>query len=328
MSTQQALPQGWSTLPPGWSTSAPSQIDGSKGEVLPPAGADPSASIMKNMVESYPPVAAGRELYQGAKRIGGELKQVGQGISEGNPYKAAEHSAYALPFIGAGIKKGVDQLGANEKINLPEAGTALETAAETAPLVLGGLDAVAPGRSLLGQIPSRARAGAVLQDIREQAKDVPVVPNQTMPAINRWTELTDAGGKSAKPLTKLSGRLTDLMTPSTKGVQDQLLFPEARDFYSNVSDVSRQSPLQTLLGKGLKPTMLRQAGNVRSALNADLTSAAGQVGRGADYSEAMKEYAQAMKLRNAIVNAAKVGIPLAVGGGLAGHALKALIPPR
>jgi hypothetical protein len=158
-------------------------------------------------------------------------------------------------------------------------------------------------------IPSRLRAGQVLGDIRNAAKDVPVIPRATMPAVGRWTDLTEAGGKTAKPVTRLSNRLTDYLTPATKEPQEPMLFPEARDRYSNISDLTRQSKLQTLLGNGLKPTMLRQAGNVRTGLNADLTDAASTIGRGEDYSNAIREYANAMTLRKGLI-----GTGLVLGG--------------
>jgi hypothetical protein len=178
-------------------------------------------------------------------------------------------------------------------------------------------------------IPSRLRAGQVLGDIGNAAKDVPVIPRATMPAVGRWSELTEAGGKTAKPITKLSNRLTDYLTPATKEPQEPMLFPEARDRYSNITDLTRQPKLQTLMGRGLKPTMLRQAGNVRTGLNSDLTDAASTIGRGEDYTNAMTEYAQAAKLAKAL----KLG-GLAIGAeglrrlGLLGKIAGAVTPTQ
>jgi hypothetical protein len=178
-------------------------------------------------------------------------------------------------------------------------------------------------------IPSRLRAGQVLDDIGNAAKDVPVIPRATMPAVSRWSELTEAGGKTAKPITKLSNRLTDYLTPATKEPQEPMLFPEARDRYSNITDLTRQPKLQTLMGRGLKPTMLRQAGSVRQGLNSDLTDAAATIGRGEDYTNAMTEYAQAAKLGKAL----KLG-GLAIGAeglrrlGLLGKIAGAVTPTQ
>jgi hypothetical protein len=195
-------------------------------------------------------------------------------------------------------------------------------AAQIPAMVMAGPEAEA----LDTMIPSRSRAGAILGDIANAAKDVPVVPRNTMPALQRWEELTAAGGKAAKPMTKLSNRMTDMMSPATKGVQDQFLFPEGRDFYSNVSDLTRQKPLQTLMGRGLKPTMLRQAGNVRSALNSDLTDAASSIGQGDRYTDALREYARASKLRGGLLlGGAAVGEEALRRTGIFGHATHAVM---
>ena len=202
----------------------------------------------------------------------------------------------------------------------------------------GGLQAATIPSAFMGgpmaegvdaMIPSRLRAGQVLGDIGNAAKDVPVIPRATMPAVGRWTELTEAGGRTAKPITKLSNRLTDYLTPATKEPQEPMLFPEARDRYSNITDLTRQPKLQTLMGRGLKPTMLRQAGSVRQGLNSDLTDAAATIGRGEDYTNAMTEYAQAAKLAKAL----KLG-GLAIGAeglrrlGLLGKIAGAVTPTQ
>ncbi len=207
-------------------------------------------------------------------------------------------------------------------------GTLTGASIKAAPLALGGVDTMAEDRPLIGQLPSRARAGATLQDIRTQAKDVPVSLRNTMPAVDRLSELKDAGGKSATPLNAIIKRATNYLTPSTKGkVQEPILFPEARDIYSNVSDVTRQSPLQTLMGRGLKPTMLRQAGIVKSGLNSDLTDAASTIGRGEDYTNAMKEYANASKLRKmGILGGAALGEEGLRRSGILGKVTSRILP--
>jgi hypothetical protein len=174
-------------------------------------------------------------------------------------------------------------------------------------------------------IPSRFRAGQVFEDIANQAKDVPVTPTNTMPQLSRFQELTQRGGRTSKPMTQLAKRLTANTVPAQNA--QPFNFPEARDFYTNVTDVAHQPTLQTLMGRGLKPTMLRQAGNVRAGLDADLTDAASTIGRSEDYANAMKEYANASKLRKAMIGAGLVGgEELARRTGLLGKTAKAVIP--
>ncbi len=168
----------------------------------------------------------------------------------------------------------------------------------TIPSMFAGPEAA---RSAIEAIPSRVHAGAVLEDIRNAAADVPVIPRNTMPELQRWNELTEAGGRTAKPMTKLAGRLQDILTPVTgQAPAAPMNFPEARDIYSNVTDLTHKTALQKLMNRGLKPTMLRQAIGVRGGLNRDLTDAAETIGRGQHYADAMKEYAQASRLSQLI----------------------------
>jgi hypothetical protein len=88
--------------------------------------------------------------------------------------------------------------------------------------------------------------------------------------------------------------------------QEPVNFPEARDIYTNVGDVAHSTPLQRVMGRGLKPTMRRQAVNVRRGLAEDLTRGAEAVGRGEDYTNAMKEYQNAMRLRKAMIGGGMV----------------------
>jgi hypothetical protein len=101
----------------------------------------------RTSLENAPLVPQIESLWSGGKRIGGELKKAFQGATEGNPYSTAEHTAYALPFVGAGIQRGVEQLGPQGEMTPGAAGTAVGTAMQTAPMVIGGVDAAVPGRT-------------------------------------------------------------------------------------------------------------------------------------------------------------------------------------
>lgn len=274
-------------------------VKGGKPAMTAPAGElRPQPDTGSNFFEN-----AGNDLMHGGTRT---IVGKGLGLMQGRGSKGysgleAGVSPSAAEFMGsvplgiAQIGKGSAQVTEGHPINGMGNMIGGAAKASTIPLML---DAAPAARSAIEAIPSRAHAGQILSEIGEQAKDVPINLKNTMPAVNRLSELTDAGGKSAKPLNSLVKRTTKYLTPSTKGTaQDPILFPEARDIYSNVSDAARQSPLQTLMGKGLKPTMLRQAGIAKSGLNADLTDAAGTIGRGEDYTNALKEYANASKLR-------------------------------
>ena len=147
-------------------------------------------------------------------------------------------------------------------------------------------------------IPSRAHAGSVFSDLRSAAANVPVNLQKTQPELERFMELTQRGGRTSKPFTQLSKRAA---------TGDPINFPEGRDFYSNISDAAHRTPLEKLMGRGMKPVMNRQANAVKSAFNEDLGQAADSIGRGADYTNAMKEYANAMKIRKYTRAAALLG---------------------
>lgn len=104
--------------------------------------------------------AAGGPAVQMAEGIGnefmrstGELGQAVDELRQSNPALAGTHAAYAIPIVGAGLKRGVEQLGPNEKINPAEVGTALGTAIQAAPAVA---DVARPIVKPLAEIPGNA----------------------------------------------------------------------------------------------------------------------------------------------------------------------------
>jgi N12 class adenine-specific DNA methylase/2'-5' RNA ligase len=137
---------------------------------------------------------------QGAVRSIGELTQAGEGIEENNPAKAAVHVIQAVPFIGAGIQRGVQQLGPDGQVNPAVAGTVAATTLQTAPIVAGGWEGFrdAKAAEMRGQPPpppgggipqtptldnlaatdQMVRAG---KGINANQPPAPAVPEQTAP---------------------------------------------------------------------------------------------------------------------------------------------------
>lgn len=164
----------------------------------------------------------------------------------------------------------------------------------------GAMGSIPAMSDAIDAIPSTARAGRILQEIRNQGAEVPVTMTKTQEPLGRFEELTQAGGRRSKPFTQLYKR-----TQMTEPVN----FPEARDFYTNMNDATHQTTLMKWMGRGMKPQM-RQAGlAAKHALNEDLTNAAEGMGRGEDYTNAMREYAKAKRLHRIL----KVGAGLAAG---------------
>lgn len=87
-----------------------------------------------------PAYQAAKGIYGEGKRVVGELTQAGESIEDNNPASTAVHAVQAVPFVGAGIKRGAEQLQPGEAVNPGEAGTALGTAIQAGPMLEGGAE--------------------------------------------------------------------------------------------------------------------------------------------------------------------------------------------
>lgn len=138
--------------------------------------------------------------YHGFMRTTGEAGQaMDAALKEKNPYRAVEHAAYALPFVGAGIQRGVEQLGPNELINRAEVGTALGTAIQTAPLVADA--AAVPIRAGESKIGSILKSKYGPREIPVGGEKVPVTVGEAEPesaAGRKQLSLKRSGAGAAK----------------------------------------------------------------------------------------------------------------------------------
>jgi hypothetical protein len=263
-----------------------------------------------------PAVEAGEDLYQGAKRSGGELMQAGKSLLHGNPAEAAVHGMNAVPIVGpamvnAAEKPDVGGTGSYSGdlmsvLKSPSAmGTLVGGAAQAAPIVAGAGDVMAPERAQFGQIPSRARAVKTLNSIEQQGADTPVSMIRSPEALADYQQHhLKPGGVTKLPLTRMSERIDE----------GPMNFPEARDYYSKVSTATRAPGW---LGRAFEdpeqPQFRAAAGPVREAFNSDLERAADSFGRGEDYRNAMKEYGQNARMRSMAKKAAITGAGMAAG---------------
>lgn len=241
-------------------------------------------------------------LYEGGKRSAGELKQGVQAIASGNGYAGLQHAITAIPVLGPTLDKGADQYA--DKNYMGEAGTLLGGAGQMAPALLGGVDAVAQGRPMFGQIPTRANAGKLFESVMKDAATQPVQMTRSMPILERAMQLSDAGHGTVTPLDKLYARINQTQP---------LEYAEARD---------RASALSTLTGEDkikATKTLQSQTKQLSHAFNDDIGDAAASVGRGEDYAKAMQTYRQAAQLREGMKRVGQ-------GVGIA-TAASALAPP-
>lgn len=166
--------------------------------------------------------------------------------------------------------------------------------------------AVKGAGAAVNAIPRVARAGEKFQEVMGAAKNIPIDVKDVGDAALRIQQLADRGGSMPLAVRKLLNRLTD---PNKAA----MTYEESRDFASNISRLSVNE-----FGR-LTPAVAREVANLRVVLNQANARAAELAGKGAEYKSAMREYARAMKLREAVDSAmkgAKKGLPVATAAGL------------
>lgn len=203
---------------------------------------------------------------------------------------AVEHPSDAAKGVWASAKEDPWKFGAETLGNL--VGSALTAGA---------------GDEALSAIPSRGRAVNTLNSIEKQAANVPVGMQETTPALVKFGEHVSTGGKNAPVMNLLGDRIGD---PSGGAIN----FPEARRFYTNVTDVTQRPGFwRGVFEDGAEKRLRANAGPVRAALHSDIRNAADTVGRGEDYDSAIKEYARNAKLRSIGKKAVWAAAPTAAG---------------
>jgi hypothetical protein len=210
------------------------------------------------------------EVLSHATELPGAIADIGRNLWAGGEPRAATVRTLTegRPYADAALQTGI--VGAKA--------AALQLAAEG---VGAGIQA----------IPRTARAGQTFETVMAAAKDVPVNMEGPGQVALRIQQLAERGATMPSPVRKFLLRITD----PEKG---DMLYPEARDFASNISRLSAKD------WQGVNPTVGREIMQLRVALNQAVGQAAEVVGKGEAYAAAMKEYAQAAKLKAAL-NASK-----------------------
>lgn len=278
----------------GFNTSLPSDKPPSDSEIYWKALTDPVGS-------------GGRPqgLLGGALQVGGQaIKTMAQPFM--HPGQALEGAAQmsgtlmnpatSPEVLTAPVKNLTEQYKSDKKVG----GNAL--ALEN----LGGqaLGTVEGGR-LLGGIagkagqafPTKGRAGAMFSDIESQLANQPVSLTKTNPAIDRFEFYRTHGGLGSKAVADTQSQMVKPMN-----------FPEVRMLYKNLGQETKPPGLLgRLTEEQPKPMLRREAGNVHSSMGEDLQSAAEAGGRGADYSGAMREYANASRVNRLLKGLGALG---------------------
>lgn len=176
-------------------------------------------------------------------------------------------------------------------------GGGIETAAELA------LPALKAGEA----VPLTSRAGAAFNSVAKAANKVPVDLTEPGNVALRIADMAQRGGGTQWG----PGPVRQFIQWATDPKKAPMNYEVARDFASNISRLSVDET------RKLPPAMQMEIANLRVTLNKAVGEAAAKVGKGAEYAQAMTEYAKAMRLREAMNWAITKGLPYgSVGGGL------------
>ena len=206
------------------------------------------------------------------------------------------------------VKQGL--AGAQEGAGLPQQPTALGNAAQFAGMLgteavqLGTGPGIAEGAGVLEKaIPNAERAGKTFQELKGAIGNHTVaMTDRLADTLNEIKEASDTGSTLPSVINKFATRIADL----DKG---PLTYKEARQFYSNVSDLSASEKMAAK-GKDLRLLQL-----FKHALGDTISQTAESAGRLQDYQNAMSEFAKSQRLKEGLSTAGK----LALGaGGLGG----------
>ena len=228
--------------------------------------------------------------------VGRTLGALGaKGTDTGNPHEVGEYMASApLGILRAAqgateIPQGKFAQGAKDI-----GGGALQDA--TMPMqMMAGPEAEAVAEGIHKAVPSAARAGAALGDIKKAAATVPVDVEAPGAVAMRMKELEQTGATMPKVARQYAERVTN----PDKG---PLLFPESRDFASNAGRLSVAERLRTQgeMGGQVKQLAKAISESNRNALPEELRPA---------YDSAMTEYRRAKQIKTAagVAGAAAIG---------------------
>lgn len=210
-----------------------------------------------------------------------------------------------LPVVGNTIapKSEVDYYQQHAKASNPD---------EEAGKIFGDIAQMAiPTGEAAEALPSTRRAGQVFTSIAKDAANTPVNLTRSASVLEELKELGGTGSNLPKAVRQLiSSSKAPVLSKVDEArvalggeapeVTSSLLYPQARKFASRISSSSVAERLTS------DPNLKRVLGSLREGLNADVGDAAASVGRGQDYEQAMKEYANSRKLQ-------KIGGAVGVG---------------
>jgi hypothetical protein len=171
---------------------------------------------------------------------------------------------------------------------------------------------LAGGEEVANLVPRTSRAIGNFQKAAAVANKVPVdVGHFAQPAL-RAERINRIAGDPMAPVVQ---RALEHLGPT---VGEPLTYEDARIMASSAGRKAQQQAM----GNTLTGEMGRRLKEVGSGLDKATSEAAHSVGVGAEHDAAMREYRQAQALKSAGKTAVKIGVPAAIGTGLAYKGLK------
>lgn len=198
------------------------------------------------------------------------------------------------------IKSGLT--GAQEGGGLPHQPTALGNAAQMAGLVgtqvanlgSGGSDVAVSAHAMEEAIPSAARAGKTFEALKGAIGNHTVsVTDRLADTLAEIKQAVDTGSNLPPVINKFVTRIADV-------AEGPLTYSEARQFYSNVSDLSASEKMATKM-KDLRLIQL-----FKHALGDTISQTAESAGRLQDYQQAMSEFAKSKRVENFVDKGKKI----------------------
>lgn len=156
--------------------------------------------------------------------------------------------------------------------------------------------------------PNTASAGRKFDAAMAKAKDVPVDVSHFAQPVLRAKHINAVAGDPMAPVMRKA--LQDI-GPTT----EPLTYGDARILASSAGRKAQQAAMAPAQLTG---EMGKRLGETASGLDTATAEAAERAGAGPEHNAAMREYRNAMRIRNGLTTAGKIGVPIAVGGGILG----------
>jgi hypothetical protein len=236
------------------------------------------------------------------KGIGGTIREVAQDAPQSPLYNPTAEAEHPGPLMQMGKGYAADWKK-SPALAMENAAGDMAGTVEGGRMLAAGTEAAAP--RIADAIPTRARAGVLLNEAGTAAKGHPVVFSRTLPELENAQRLSMWGHGNVTPLDSLYNRINTV---------NPIDFEEARGRYTpltrlTASDTMRATPQLQAASKG-----------VARAMREDIGDTARSVGKGEEYEKGMRMYSRASRNAELFNKAMKYGGRAAAGAAGAGGA--------